>query len=54
VDAVIFNLTTDHSRLLVQKILIFTVNKVDDRLPAGEREGEREGERGREGEVKSC
>ena len=41
VDAMIFNLTTDHSRLFIQIILVLTVNEVDDRLPA--REGKREG-----------
>ena len=44
VDAVVFDLTPDHPRLLVQIILILTVNKVDDWLPARERGG-REGER---------
>ena len=61
VNAVIFNLTTDHPRLLVQILLILTVNKVDDWLPASERErgggggrgeGGREREGGREGEEK--
>lgn len=38
VDTVIFNLTTGHARFLIQIILIFTVNKVDDWLPARDRE----------------
>lgn len=46
VDAMIFNLTTDHTRLLIQIILILTVNEVDDWLPA--REGKR-GKQEREG-----
>lgn len=37
VNAVILNLTTSHSRLFIQIILIFTINEVDDWLPAGER-----------------
>ena len=47
-DAVIFNLATGNSRLLIQIILILTVNEVDDWLPARER-GEGERERGGEG-----
>ena len=37
-DAMVFDLTPDHSGLLVQIVLILTVNEVDDWLPARERE----------------
>ena len=44
VDAMVFDLTPDHPGLLVQIVLILTVNEVDDWLPARERERERERE----------